>query len=144
MGLYRHETAGSEALQDAHDLGGCEYDAPSMKDIDSALSALRWVAFAAPLIALWVAGFWDLVHRKDLTVKRKAVWAALFIFTAYIGLAFYFAMRPVRPPAGKGNSATVPRASGIVTELESLSVERNAGEITEDAFVVRKRELLGL
>ena len=115
-----------------------------MKDIDSALSALRWVAFAAPLIALWVAGFWDLVHRKDLTVKRKAVWAALFIFTLYIGLAIYFIMRPVRPPAGKGNSATVPRASGIVTELESLSVARKAGEITEDAFVARKQELLGL
>jgi uncharacterized membrane protein len=114
-----------------------------MQSID-AFTALLWLAFTAPLIALWVAGFWDLVHRHDLTVYRKAVWAALFILTLYIGLALYFVMRPVRPPSGKDNSRTVPRASGIVTDLESLAVEHERGEIADDAFLARKRELLGL
>lgn len=115
-----------------------------MDSIDDALQVLLWVAFSAPLIALWIAGFWDLAHRDDFTVYRKAVWAALFILTLYIGIAVYFAMRPVRPPAGKGNSQTVPRASTIVAELETLSAAKQADEIAEDTFLARKRELLGL
>ena len=115
-----------------------------MDTVDDALNVLLRVAFLAPLVALWVAGFWDLAHRKDLSVFRKAVWAALFILTLYIGLAFYFAMRPVSPPAGKGTNHTVPRASRVVTELESLAVTHRAAEITDDAFLTRKRELLGL
>jgi hypothetical protein len=115
-----------------------------MDSIDDALQVLLWVAFSAPLIALWIAGFWDLAHRDDFTMYRKAVWAALFVLTLYIGLAVYFAMRPVRPPAGKGNSRSVPRASAIVAELESLSTARRADEITQVEFTDRKRELLGL
>lgn len=115
-----------------------------MQDIDDAFSALFWVAIAAPLVALWVAAFWDLARRRDLSVFRKAVWAAIFILTFYVGLAIYFATRPLRPPAGKGTSRTTPRASGIVTQLEELSESRRADGITEDAYVARKRELLGL
>ena len=115
-----------------------------MQMIDDAFPVLLWVGLTAPLIALWVAGFWDLAHRSDLSVLRKAVWAALFVLTLYIGLALYFATRPVRPPAGKGTTQTVPRASGIVTELESLSEARNVNEMNDDAFLERKRELLGL
>ena len=115
-----------------------------MQAIDDGLQVLLWVAFTAPLIALLVAGFWDLAHRDDLAVFRKAVWGALFVLTLYVGLAIYFAMRPVRPPAGKESSGTVPRASAIVAELETLSAARQADEITEDAFLSRKRELLGL
>jgi hypothetical protein len=144
MGLYRRARPKSEELPVSHVREIYEYAVLTMQSIDEALTALLWVAFTAPLIALWVAGFWDLAHRKDLTVYRKAVWAALFILTLYIGIAVYFIMRPVRPPAGKGYSHTVPRASGIVTELESLTVARTAGEITDDAFIARKRELLGL
>ena len=115
-----------------------------MQTIDDAFPVLLWVGFTAPLVALWVAGFWDLAHRSDLSVLRKAVWAALFVLTLYIGLALYFATRPVKPPSGKGTSQTVPRASGIVAELESLSDARNANEMSDDTFVERKRELLGL
>lgn len=115
-----------------------------MDSVDDALEVLLWVGFTAPLIALWIAGFWDLAHRKDLSVFRKAVWGALFVLTLYIGLVVYFAIRPVRLPAGKGNSQTVPRASGIVTELEALSASHRSGGITDDAFVARKQELLGL
>ena len=115
-----------------------------MGTVDDALGVLLWVAFTAPLVALWIAGFWDLARRDDLTVYRKAVLAALFILTLYIGLAIYFVMRPVRPPAGKGNSQTVPRASAIVAELESLSTARKTDEIAQAEFTDRKRELLGL
>ncbi len=115
-----------------------------MNAVDDALTVLLWVAFTAPLIALWVAGFWDLAHRNDLSLSRKAVWGALFVLTLYIGLAVYFAMRPVRQPAGKAASYTVPRASVIVGELEALAATRRADEITEEAFLARKRELLGL
>ena len=115
-----------------------------MQAIDDALQVLLWVAFTAPLVALWIAGFWDLAHRDDLSVFRKAVWGSLFVLTLYVGLAIYFATRPVRPPAGKGNSETVPRASAIVAELETLSAARQTNQITEEAFLSRKRELLGL
>jgi hypothetical protein len=115
-----------------------------MDAVDDALQVLLWVAFTAPLVALWIAGFWDLAHRDELSVYRKAVWAALFVLTLYIGLAFYFAMRPVRPPAGKGSSDSVPRASAIVAELETLSAARRADEIKQQEFSDRKRELLGL
>lgn len=115
-----------------------------MQTVDEALSVLLWIGFTAPLIALWVAGFWDLAHRSDLSVFRKAVWGALFVLTLYVGIAIYFVTRPVRPPAGKGTSQTAPRASRIVSELESLSVSRSANELTDDEFLDRKRELLGL
>jgi hypothetical protein len=121
-----------------------EYDDSTMDIFDDALQAVRWVAFVAPLIILWIAGFWDLTHRDDLSVLRKSVWAAFFILTLYVGLAMYFATRPVRPPAGKGDTRSVPRASRIVADLEALSTAHRADGITEEAFLSQKRELLGL
>jgi len=115
-----------------------------MQTIDDAFSALFWVAITVPLIALWIAGFWDLAHRDDLSVFRKAVWVVILIVTFYIGLAVYFATRPLRPPAGKGTSRTVPRASRIVAELEELAAKQEAGQLTDDAYLSRKRELLSL
>ncbi len=105
---------------------------------------LLWVAIAIPLIALWVAVLWDLYRRKDLSIGRKAVWAALIIVTAYVGIAIYFAVRPIPDPPGKSSTHTVARASAIVTELEDLVRRNTNGELSESEFSATKRQLLGL
>ncbi|KAA3638334.1 MAG: hypothetical protein DWP92_06330 [Armatimonadetes bacterium] len=115
-----------------------------MSRFDLEFDGLLWIAIAIPLIALWVAVLWDLFRRKDLSVGRKIVWTAVIIVTAYVGIAIYFALRPIPDPPGKSSTQTVPRASAIVTELEDL-VQRNAnGELSESEFTATKRQLLGL
>ncbi|MCZ7532454.1 MAG: PLD nuclease N-terminal domain-containing protein [Acidimicrobiia bacterium] len=115
-----------------------------MSRFDLEYDGLLWFAIAIPLIALWVAALWDLFRRQDLSARRKAAWTAVIIVTAYIGIAIYFALRPIPDPPGKSSTQTVPRASALVTQLEDL-VRRNAnGEMSEAEFTTAKRHLLGL
>jgi len=106
--------------------------------------AIMWVAFAIPLIALWVAAYWDLVFRSDLPIPRKVVWGAFIFFTAYIGIAFYFLSRPTPQPTGKDGADSTGRTSALVAELEQLSTAHANGEITDDDYLASKRTLLGL
>ena len=111
---------------------------------DLEFDGLLWFAIAVPLVALWVAVLWDLFHRQDLSAGRKAAWAAVIIVTAYIGIAIYFALRPISDPPGKSSTQTVPRASVLVTQLEDLVQRNTNGELSEAEFTAAKRHLLGL
>lgn len=112
-----------------------------MFGIDNAL--LFWVAVTLPLFAFWVAAMWDLVFRRDLPFIKKLVWAAVIVFGAYVGLAAYFIARPIPEPPGKSVGDSVPRTSAIVTELERLAQAHADDAIADEAYLARKRELLG-
>lgn len=107
-------------------------------------SVILWVAVTLPLLALWIAAYWDLVFRSDLPLVRKILWGTAIFFTAYIGIAAYFLSRPIPEPPGKNLGESVPRTSAIVTDLERLSEENRAGTLTDESYLARKRELLGL
>jgi hypothetical protein len=107
-------------------------------------SAILWVAITLPLVALWIAAFWDLTFRSDLPMPRKLLWGLVMVITVYVGIAAYFASRPVPEPAGKNLGDSVPRTSAVVTDLENLSTAHKAGTLPDDAYLAQKRELLGL
>jgi Phospholipase_D-nuclease N-terminal len=108
---------------------------------------LRWlivVGLVVPLFMLWIVAYVDVARRKDLKVTRKFLWAAAIFFGAYIGIAAYFLMRPIAPVIGKGLEATTPRSSQLVADLESLRQNHANGAVTDDDYLARKRDLLGL
>lgn len=107
-------------------------------------SVILWVAITLPLLALWVAAYWDLVFRSDLPVFRKLVWGGVIFVTAYVGIAAYFLSRPIPEPDGKNLGTSVPRTSAIVTDLEQLKAAHTAGTMSDDAYLAQKRNLLGL
>ncbi len=109
-----------------------------------AFDTFTLVALTLPLVALWVAAFWDIARRRDLSVTRKLAWSVVIIVTAYIGIAVYAIMRPIPPPPGKVNAATLPRASAIVGSLEHLVAAHANGDISDSDFDASKREILGL
>jgi hypothetical protein len=110
----------------------------------NAIDSVMWIALTLPLIALWVVAFWDLVRRRDLGPARKIAWAVAFVLTAYIGIAVYAIVRPTPPPPGKARSATLPRASAIVQELETLVAAHTEGTVDDATFDTQKRRILGL
>jgi len=112
--------------------------------LDGTAGTLLGFAIATSLLLLWAATLVDLFRRRDLTVVNKAVWAGVIIFTAHIGVAVYFAMRPIPPPYGKGAKHTVDRSSNLVKELERLHTEHGNGTMTDDAYLAAKQALLGL
>lgn len=111
--------------------------------LDSALRPVLLIGLIIPLFIFWILAFVDLARRKDLAASKKAVWAAAMFFGGYIGIAFYFALRPIPPPAGKDVNATVPRSSAIVSELETLQASHDEGEFSDDNYLTRKRGLFG-
>lgn len=110
----------------------------------TALDTLALVALTLPLIALWVAAFWDIARRRDLSVVRKLTWSLIIVLTAYIGIAIYAIARPVPPPPGKVDAATLARASAIVGALEQLVSTHANGEVSDEQFKIAKRDILGL
>ena len=113
-----------------------------MPQLDDA--AVLWVAVTLPLLALWVAAFWDLVFRSDLPIPRKVLWGFAMVVTAYVGIAAYFLSRPVPEPDGKNLGDSVPRTSAVVTELEDLNAAHKAGNLPDESYLAQKREVLGL
>lgn len=101
-------------------------------------------AIATTLILLWAAAFFDLTRRHDLSLVKKGAWAVAIILTAHIGIALYFAMRPIPPPYGKGGKHTVDRSSNLVKDLERLHEERESGVLSDDTYLAAKKELLGV
>jgi len=115
-----------------------------LSGIEATADTLLWIAITVPLALLWVAVLVDLLRRKDLSVFRKAVWAAIVVFTIHIGVLLYFVLRPIPQPAGKRDSDEADRSSKIVTSIERLHKNHDAGEIGDDDYLEAKRELLGL
>ncbi|MEN8238924.1 MAG: hypothetical protein ABFR53_06955 [Actinomycetota bacterium] len=112
--------------------------------IEATARTLLWIALTVPLALLWVAVFVDLFRRKDLRFTRKAMWGAIVVFTIHIGVLVYFILRPIPPPHGKRARDTQDRASAIVESMEQLHTQHAAGDISDDAYLGAKRELLGL
>jgi hypothetical protein len=115
-----------------------------LSEVEAAVATLLQIAVVVPLALLWFAVIIDLLKRDDLSVFRKALWAALVIFAAHIGVLLYFVFRPIPEPPGKSLSTTVDRSSMIVTNLERLRTEYRSGNISNDEYLATKRELLGV
>ncbi|MEZ5176464.1 MAG: hypothetical protein R2823_09715 [Acidimicrobiia bacterium] len=115
-----------------------------MSLLDDNSSTVLWIALVVPLVALWIAAFWDLARGPDLGVIPKVLWGAAMVITTYIGIAAYFAVRPIPDPPGKAEMGSTPRASAIVSGLEDLVEQRSRGAIDDGAYAERKAELLGL
>ena len=111
---------------------------------EDTIRVLMGIGIAASLILLWLVAFVDLARRKDFSVARKALWALIMFFTAYIGIAAYFILRPVPEVFGKGANATTPESSAIVDGLESLHQSHAEGSISDADYLARKRALMGL
>jgi hypothetical protein len=115
-----------------------------IRDIEIAADVLLTIAIVVPLFLLWIAAFIDLFRRKDLGIGKKLMWGVIVVFSAHVGLLLYFVFRPIPPPSGKRLRDRTDRASGIVTSIERLHNERDAGDISDAAYLTAKRTLLGL
>lgn len=102
------------------------------------------IGIAVPLFLMWIVTFVDIARRRDLSVVKKAMWAAIIFFGLFIGIAVYAAMRPVPEVVGKGLQQTVPETSEKVSTLEALSSGHSDGSINDADYLARKRDLLGL
>jgi hypothetical protein len=109
-----------------------------------AVDVMLRIAVVVPLILLYLATYFDLYRRTDLSVVKKLLWAVFVFFTVYVGIAIYFMFRPPNTPEGKQYDATEHRTSAIVDSLEELQVKHEAGTIDAETYLDRKRELLGL
>ena len=49
----------------------------------------------------WTKGGWFLIHNPDGTCERLYISSGLFIWIKFLGIEFYFGMRPT-PPWGEG------------------------------------------
>lgn len=115
-----------------------------MRVADGTLAWLLVIGLGVPLLTLWIVAYVDVARRRDLRFTRKLLWAAAIFFTAYIGIAAYFMMRPVAPVVGKGREATTQRPSRLVADLESLKQSHAEGTVTTEDYLARKQDLLGL
>lgn len=115
-----------------------------LQDIETTVNVLLVIAITVPLILLWVAVMVDLLRRKDIGIGKKLMWAAIVVFSFHVGLLLYFVFRPVPPPSGKREHDRDERASAIVTSIEALHFQHDAGDISDDAYLTAKRQLLGL
>ena len=111
---------------------------------ENTIQILMGIGITASLILLWLVAYVDLARRKDLSVARKALWAFIMFFTAYIGIAAYFILRPVPEVFGKGANATTPESSAVVDDLESLHESHTEGSISDADYLAKKRALMGL
>ncbi|MCL1593161.1 MAG: PLDc N-terminal domain-containing protein [Actinomycetia bacterium] len=115
-----------------------------MKVFGVSVEFLLAIAISGTIFLLWAASFIDLTRRRDLPIIKKAMWAALVIFTGHVGVLIYFAVRPIRPPYGKGIRHTVDHSSILVSEIERLHAEHSDGNLTDEVYLAAKRDLLGV
>ena len=115
-----------------------------LNDLETAADVLLVIAITVPLFLLWVAVIVDLLRRKDLSIGKKLMWFVIVVLTVHIGVVLYFIFRPIPPPSGKREHDKDERASAIVTSIELLHVQHSTGDISNNAYLYAKRELLGL
>ena len=115
-----------------------------MKIAEETASLLILIGITVPLLLLWIVTFVDIARRHDLSVVRKAMWAAVTFFGAFVGIAVYFAMRPVPEVLGKSLANTIPETSATVSKLESLRADHATGSLNDTNYLAKKRDLLGL
>lgn len=115
-----------------------------MKLAEETVLALIAIGISIPLLLLWIVTLVDIARRRDLSITKKIGWGLVVILGLYIGIAVYFIMRPVKEVDGKGLDHTVPETSAVVNNLESLHLSHSAGSVSDDDYIARKRDLLGL
>lgn len=111
---------------------------------DTALDRLIIVGLVVPLFSMWLVAYVDIARRRDLELMRKALWAVVIFFAPYLGIVAYMAVRPVSSAFGAGGRRTTPRSSMLVADIESLRQDHLDGVITDDHYLLRKRQILGL
>ena len=117
-------------------------ESTDMNIAEETVRTLIVIGLALSLLLLWIVAYVDLARRRDLTIPRKAMWAAIMFFGAYIGIAAYFMLRPVPEVAGKGAEATTPVTSRLVAELESLHQLHAEGAVADDDYLAQKSVLI--
>ena len=115
-----------------------------LNDLETTADVLLLIAVTVPLFLLWIAVIVDLLRRKDLSIGRRVMWLAIVIIGVHIGVLLYFIFRPIPPPSGKREHDKDERASAVVTRIEALHVQHDNGDISDNAYLDAKRELLGL
>lgn len=110
--------------------------------VDSTFLATALVL--VPLAILWiVALFHILVRRSDLSFGRKAIWSGFVILVPYVGVFFYAALRPPRPPTPTGGEDQTA-AGAAIEQLSQLAAAHNEGSIADEEFSRRKYAVFGL
>jgi len=111
---------------------------------DGVLDQLIILGLVVPMISMWLVAYVDIARRRDLKPTRKILWAAVIFFVPYIGVLAYVAWRPMAPMFGAGSHGTTPRSSVLVADIESLRQDHLNGAITDESYLSKKRDMLGL
>lgn len=107
------------------------------------LSLLAVVLVFAPLLVLWVLALFHIVARRpDLSVAGKAIWLAIVVFAAYLGLLLYAGLRPPRSPQATGKDDEA--AKDALTRLATLVDDHAAGALDDREFAREKAAVFGL
>lgn len=96
--------------------------------------------FIVPLVILWAAALWDNWKRTSRSVRAKTAWSAVILLLPVVGVAIYFALRPVPPPAGQ-KADREDTTSAIVNELQALTAAHDRGEVSDEEFATGKASL---
>ena len=99
--------------------------------------------FIVPLLLLWAVALWDNWRRTSRSAGAKIAWSAAVLLLPVVGVAVYFATRPVPPPNGRerpGEATT----SGIVDELRELQNAHGRSDLDDEEFAAEKARLFGL
>ena len=99
--------------------------------------------FVVPLLLLWAVALWDNWRRTSRSVGAKIAWSAAIVLLPVVGVAVYFASRPVPPPNRRerpGEGTT----SGIVDELRELQDAHDRGDLDDEEYAAEKARLFGL
>lgn len=114
-----------------------------MKIATETVQILVLIGIVVPLFLLWIVTFVDIARRRDLAIPMKGFWAVVTFFGVFLGIAVYYAMRPVAEVFGKGLQHTVPETSETVSRLEELRAAHTSGSINDSDYLAKKRDLLG-
>ena len=97
-----------------------------------------------PLAILWIVALLHIfLRRRDLSFARKAIWSGFVILVPYVGVFFYAALRPPRPPTPTGGEDQTA-AGAAIEQLSRLITAHDDGSITDDEFAQRKYAVFGL
>ena len=73
----------------------------------------------------------------------KAIWSGFVILVPYVGVFFYAALRPPRPPTPTGGEDQTA-AGAAIEQLSQLAAAHNEGSIADEEFSRRKYAVFGL
>jgi hypothetical protein len=96
--------------------------------------------FVVPLVILWAVALWDNWKRTSRSVGAKTAWSAVILLLPVVGIAIYFASRPVPPPAGQIRDRE-DTTSAIVDELQALTAAHDRGDVSDEEYAAGKMRL---